>query len=274
MRRLLLNPKLLVALIVIFAIFDIFAYRYIYAVEVNKRIYSESVVKFVNANKNPVFKVKKVILYYGATAVDNSDGELTDIDISQFTDIELEIDNHSYNKELSPENTVSELFIDNIKITPFSEDAEIMFNYKNPMYAGKYKELENYKEDGILFKIIRSNEALKDVDYDDSVFYTDCSNPLSLGYINKDIMTGCEVSKDVDGLVTFDGSILRSVNIPLDSLHAKIQFSIHIINNYNEEYICNVSIENDLNTENKEIYTGHYVKIINANDMNFIKVSN
>lgn len=274
MRRLLLNPKLLIALIVVFAVIDIFAYRYIYAVEVSKRLYTDSAVKFVNANKNPVFKIKKVILYYGATAVDNSNGDLTDIDISQFTDIEIEIDNHSYNKELSPENTISELFVDNIKITPSSEESNIIFNYKNPMSAGKYQELENYKEDGILFKIIRSNEALKEADYNDCVFYTDCSNPLSLGYINKNIMTGCEVSKDVDGLVTFDGSILKSVNIPLDSLDAKIQFQIHLVNNYNEEYVCNVSLDNNLDTENKEIYTGHYVKILNTNDMNFIKVSN
>ena len=274
MRKLLLKPKLLIALIIVFAIIDIFAYKYIYAVEVNKRIYSDSAVKFVDANKNPIFKVKKVILYYGATAIDNSDGNLTDIDISQFTDIELEIDNHSYNKDLSPENTISELFIDNIKIEPANEDANIIFNYKNPMNAGKYEELDNYKEDGILFKIIRSNEAEKEEDYDDSIFYTDCSNPLSLGYINKNIMTGCEVSKDVDGLVTFDGSILKSVNVPLASLNAKIHFSIHLVNNYNEEYVCNVSLENSLDTENKEIYTGHYVKIINANDMNFIKISN
>lgn len=275
MKKIVLNRNLIIVIDIILLIVSIISYKFIYDVEVGKRIYADNATKFVDENKDPVFKIGKIILYSSANAIDNSeDGKLKDIDISQFTDIEIYIDNLSKIKEITAENTINEMYIDNIKISSKSENGEKIINYKNPLNCGKYVDLENYKEDGILFKITNSNKQNKIANYDENIFYTDCSNPISLGYINKNILTNCEVNS-TNGSVAFDGSILKAANINLDDLKSTISFSIHLTNNYNEEFVCNVKIDNDLNSENEEIYSGYMMKVINPQDQeySFLKIS-
>lgn len=259
---------------ILLLIICIFTYKHIYEVEMVRRIYAEESEKFVEDNKNPVFKINQIILYSSANAVDNSDGNLKDIDISQFTDIEIFIDNKNKSEEITGENTINEMYITNIKIEPKSTNGEIIFNYKNPLNCGKYVDLENWRDDGILFNVVNTNEKNENANYDENIFYTDCSNPISLGYINKNILTGCEVSNE-EGSIAFDGSILKSANINLEDLEATISFSINITNNYNEKFVCNVTIDNDLTSEDEGIYSGYLMKILNTKDdeYKFIKVS-
>ena len=93
--------------------------------------------RFVEENANPVFRISKIILYSSAHAVDNSENsKLEDIDISQFTDIAIYIDNKGKSSEITAENTVNEMFIDNIEMTINSSRGEHIFNYKNPQNFG------------------------------------------------------------------------------------------------------------------------------------------
>lgn len=267
--------KIILFIDIILLVVSIIAYKYIFQVETGKRIYSEEAEQFVAENENPVFKIDKIILYSSANAVDNSNGELKSLDISQFTDIEIFINNKTKSEEITAENTINELFIDNIKIESNSENGEKIFNYKNPLNCGKYTEIENWINDGILFNVVNSNEKNREANYDENIFYTDCSNPISLGYINKNILTNCEVNSN-NASISFDGSILADAGINLEELNTKITFTIHIVNNFNEKFICNVKIENDLTAEDGEdsIYSGYLMKIINPvdNEYNFIKI--
>lgn len=274
MKKRKINSTALLTVNIILLIILFFGYKYIFNVENTKKIYSEDSVNFVKNNENPIFKIGKIILYSSANAVDNSEGELKNIDISQFTDIEIYINNTGKSEEITAENTINEMYITNIKIESESESGEKIFNYKNPNYCGKYVELENWKDDGILFNIARNNEENKNANYDYNAFYTDCSNPISLGYINKNILTGCEVSNDL-GTVAFDGSILKLANIDVDDLKTTISFSINITNNYNEKFVCNLTINNDLSSDEEGIYSGYLIKMINpeGEKYNFIKVS-
>jgi hypothetical protein len=266
----------LIIIDIILLIITFFIYKHIFEVETSKRIYAEESAKFVEDNENPVFQIDKIVLYNSANAIDNSDGQLQDIDISQYTDIEIFLDNKSDELGITAENTINEMYIDNIKIESNADVGEKIFNYKNPLNCGKYVELQNWQDDGILFSVLNTNEKNKNADYNDPVFYTDCSNPISLGYINKNILTGCTVNDETDGSVAFDGSILEATNVNLDDLGAKISFSIHLTNNYNEKFVCACTIDIDVNTEDKDIYTGNYIKIINPeeDEYRFIKVSN
>ena len=108
--------RMLLILDIFLLIISIISYRYIYAVETGKLIYSEQTEKFVEENKTPVFSVEKIVLYSSADWVDNSDGKLQSLDISQFTDIEIFINNKGKSEELTAENTISKLYIDNIKV--------------------------------------------------------------------------------------------------------------------------------------------------------------
>ena len=251
----------------------IFAYNYIYQVETTKNMYTEDVEKFVEQNKEPVFNIGKIMLYSSAYAIDNSEeGKLQDIDISQYTDIVLYVDNKEENEELTPENTISEIFIDNFKITSDSNVGEKIINYKNPEKIGKYVDLNNYSGDGVLYRVVNTNAKNDDAIYDEPVFYTDCTNPISLGFINKNVLTNCAVA-NTGGSISFDGSILKGANIDLNDLTAQISFTIHIKNNYNEEFVCNVTIDNVLDTPEREIDSGYLLKAIDDHEFKFLKVS-
>lgn len=269
--------RIVLVLDIILLIVSFFAYKHIFQTETGKRIYSTEAVKFSEENKNSVFKIEKIILYSGANVIDNSNGELKSLDISQFTDMEIFIDNKSKSEELTPENTINELFIEGIKIEGADGlNGQKIFNYKNPLSCGKYSDLLNWNDDGILFKVLNSNDQNNEANYDEPVFYTDCSNPISLGYINKDILTNCEVNSN-NASISFDGSILKSAGIALKDLDFNLSFNLHLVNNYNEEFVSNIVIDNKLSDKNGDdgIYSGYMMQIINPQDdqYKFIKVS-
>lgn len=273
MKKRKINTTMVLTIDIILLVLSIFTYRYIFSVESLKKNYAEETTKFIENNENPVFKIGQIILYSSANAIDNSNGDLKDIDISQFTDMEIYIDNKVKSEEITAENTINEMYINNIKIESKSNETEKIFNYKNPQNCGKYVDLSNWEADGILFNITRTNDEDKEANYDHNIFYTDCSNPISLGYINKNILTGCEVSKEV-GTVAFDGTMLKSAGIDVKDLKTNISFSINITNNYNEKFVCNLSLDVDLESEEEGIYSGYLIKMLNpeGDKYNFIKV--
>ena len=128
-----INVYVVIVINLILLAIAIVSYNYIYQVELTKQSYAEEVENFVKQNEEPVFKIGKIMLYSSAYAVDNSEnGKLQDIDISQFTDIVVYVDNGVENGELNPENTISEIFVDNIKMTSETQTGEKIINYKNP----------------------------------------------------------------------------------------------------------------------------------------------
>lgn len=262
---------------IVLLIISIIAYKYIFQTETLRRIYSTETIRFEEENLNPAFKIDKIILYSSANVIDNSNDELKSLDISQFTDIEIFIDNTVKSEELTAENTVNELFIEGIKIEGgTTEKGEKIFNYKNPTNCGRYVELSNWENDGILFDVLNSNDENLEANYDEPVFYTDCSNPISLGYINKNILTNCEVTSD-NASISFDGSILKDAGVALSDLDFQISFNLHLINNYNEEYVSNITIDSNLSDKDGDdgIYSGYMMQIINPQegDYDFIKIS-
>lgn len=267
-----MNKKVLIIIDIVLFIVAVITYKLVFDIESNKAVYAEETTKFVEENANPVFRVGKIVLWSSAYAVDNSNKELKDIDISQFTDIEIYIDNTSKNSEITAENTINTMYIDDIKIETDEMNRDIRFNYKNPYYCGKFVDIQNWEADGILFKILNTNRKQIEANYDENVFYTDCSNPITLGYVNKNFMTHCEISGET-GMINFDGSILSKVTQDIKRLNSKISFNINIVNNYNEKYICRIEINNDLTENNNAIDTGFLNKEIipRNNEMFFLK---
>ena len=267
--------KILLVIDIFLIIVSIIGCKYIFGLELQKTVFTNQLEQFSKENKNPVFRVGQIILYSSANAIDNSDGRLENVSISQFTDIAIYIDNKNKNPKLTAENTIKELYIDNIKVKVNSEDGEHIFNYKNPKEFGKYVSLRNYENDKILMNVISTNEQINKADYNKNIFYTDCTNPISLGFINRNFIKNGKVT-DAQGLLLFDGSILKNANVDLKTISGKIDFLVHIKNNLGENFICNVSIENDLTKNEGEILNGYSMKILDLKDKkyDFLKVSN
>lgn len=269
------NKRVLLIIDVILILVAIKGYKSIYNKEYLKNTFEIQSEKFVKENETPVFSLKKVIIYSSAHADDVGEDDVSQlVNISQFTDIALYIDNTGKTTELNEENTISEMFIDNIKITPMPDNQNRIINFKNSIDYGKYVNLSNYEEDGIVFNVLHNNEDRQN-SVDGNVFYTDCSNPIVLGYLNKDLLTNCRIGAD-NGTLVFDGTILKTAGVKLEDISAKISFTIHIKNNQNEDFVCNVTIDDDFTIDKEDgIYTGYLMKIFNnqGREYNFIKLS-
>lgn len=255
------NVKLAFALLIILAIVVLLLfYHFVLADVFSRNNFANQMIELSDENETSVFNIQKILLYSDANAIDNSeDHSLKNMSICQFTDLSIYLDNSFSNTELSSENTVKELYIDNINITSKSDVGTKILNYKNPMNFGKYKNIKELDNGRIDFKVINTNQENESQNYSEPTFYTDCSNPITLGYLNKDIVTNYSVS-DASKSISFNGKVLKEANVNLDDINYTLNFTIHIVNNLNQKFAYNMKLDVNLNDDNGGIYNGYTYK--------------
>lgn len=256
------NEKLVFAILII-ALFVIFLlyYNLVISVVFARNSYANQVIAIADDNEKTVFNVQKVLLYSSATATsDSKEQALKDMSISQFTDISIYLDNTGSSSQLVNENTIKELYIDNISIKSNNNELGTkVLNYKNPLDFGKYVDIEEPQNGRIDFNIVNTNNENENSDYSKPTFYTDCSNPITLGYENKEIVKNYSVS-DNQNSVSYNGKILKEANVNINDINYTLSFTINIVNNLNEKFVYNMNLDVDLNDENGGIYNGYVYK--------------
>ena len=260
---------LIIALFIIFLLY----YNLVFSVVFARNAFANEMIEIADENEDTIFNIQKILLYSSANAVDNSeDQSLKDMSISQFTDISIYIDNTSTISELTDENTVKQLYIDSIVATSNSDIGTKILNYKNPLNFGKYKAIDTPENNRIDFNIINTNSENETNDYTNPTFYTDCSNPISLGYMNKDILTNYSVSQDAN-MVSFNGKVLQEANIKLEDINYALTFKIHIVNNLNQKFVYQIKLDINLDDNNGGIYNGYVYRGKNTtgNEYRFFK---
>ncbi len=196
-----------------------------------------------------VFSISQIIAYSSADVINQSNNEaLTNLQIDQFTDISILIDNNKDNSPLTEANTVKELSIDNIVIKQKSNIGTPLLNYKTPLNFAKYQSLDSATDDRIDFTILTTNEQNQENNYSTPVFYTDCSNPITLGYINKNIVDKYSIS-NTKTTVSYSAKILRDANIQIQDISNSISFDIHLTSNTNQKYVYSVDFDLDFNDD-------------------------
>ena len=185
------NVKLAFVILIILCLALVFAYYYFVLNDsIYRDNYANQMIGISDNNENTIFSIQKVVLYSNANAIDNSkDQSLSDVSICQYSDLGISIDNSQTSSELTDENTVKQLYIDNIVMTSKLDKGTKILNYKNPFSFGKYKEIASPINNRIDFKIVSTNKENESNNYDEPTFFTDCSNPINLGYLNKDLLT-------------------------------------------------------------------------------------
>lgn len=251
------NVKLAFVILIIFAIvLLILYYNFVFTPAFAKNNFANQMTEITEENEEPIFSIQKILIYSSANAVDNSENQsLSNMSISQYSDISIFINNGETITDLTDENTVKELYIDNISIDIKSENGTKLLNYKNPLNFGKYNDISAPENDRIDFKIVNTNEQSENNNYDEPTFYTDCSNPISLGFLNKDLLTNYSVSSD-SNTISFNGKVLQEAGVNLEDLNCTLNFTIHIVNNLNEKFSYNMNLNVDLNG----IYDGYTYK--------------
>lgn len=216
------------------------------------------IIMIISSNKikekeNTLFSISKIILYNSAGVIDNTNNQsLINLNIDQFSDISIYIDNSS-SDELNKLNTIKSLYIDNIKISPTNDNEKIL-NYKNPLLLGKYAKLDNPDKDKINFEVAKTNYEHNVSNYTNPTFYTDCSNPITLGYLNRNILRNYSIS-DNKNTVAYNAKVLKDSNVNLEDIKSSLDFVIHIKNNLGHKFSCNMHI--DINFDEEFINNGY-----------------
>ena len=268
------HKTVMTILIILLCLLAFLYYDLIFRTTYAKDEFSTQMEKIAEQTENPVFKIQRIIVYSSANAIDTSENEsLQDLSILQYSDIAIYLDNTSTVYDLTNENTVKELYIDNISISTGSDKGHQYVNYKNALDFAKYKEIEEPDSDKIEYNIVNTNNENNNTDYEIPTFYTDCSNPITLEYMNEDIITNYAASSD-SNTISFNGKVLQEAGIDLNYVNYSLNFTIHIINNLNEEFICPVRLKIDLSGEDGGIYKGYEYDntTVSGYEYNFIKI--
>ena len=270
------NHKLvLTILILILCILSVLYYDLIFRETFARDLFTNQVVELAQANEKPIFKIQKIILYSGANAIDNSENEsLQDLSILQYTDIAIYLDNTSTIYDMTNENTIKELYIDNIDIKTGSDKGDQYINYKNALDFAKYKDIEEPESAQIEYNIVTNNDENDSTDYSKPTFYSDCSNPITLEYMNKDIVTNYAPS-DSSNTISFNGKVLQEAGINLEDVNYTLSFNINLVNNLNEHFVCTVRLNVDLSGDDGGIYKGYKYEnnSVSGYEYNFIQTS-
>ena len=235
--------------------------------------FEKDVLQIAKNNTKEVFSLDKIFLFSSANATNNSTNKaFWDLNIYQYTDIAIYIQNHSENG-LSSENTIKDLWIDSISYGTFPEKGTPNLYYKNIEEFGKSSLIEeNLIQDTLKFAVvdITKNEP---IDTTKPTIYNTGITPITLEYVNKEIRSSAIIPNTNEPL-TFDGTLLKKGNITLNSITSNLSFLIHIRNNKEEEYICNVNIPIQLEdtTNNESILNGFIRKeLTNLSNYTFYK---
>lgn len=235
----------------------------IYVDIVRKNNFEKDITKKFEMNSSSTFSLDKIFIFSSADAINNpvNNKAMWDINVFQFSDIAIYINNNKENG-LSSQNTLKELYINNIKYneTPVLGKCDIY--YKNLNDFGKLSYLEENKiTDTFNFNVINEN---KSPDYVNKEIHTTISSPICFEFINKDIKTNYIIS-DISNPLVYDGSLLQKCNVPINDINCNFSFNVNIINNLDQHFICNVSISIPLKDDNQKIsiYDGKIQKEIN-----------
>lgn len=274
-KKILLFTGLILALIILILVYSFMVYSFF-----AKNAFVEQAIQISDKNQDPVFKIKKVLLYSSAGVIDNSsDKSLKDLNISQFTDIAIYIDNKAYITDLTQKNTIKKLTVSNISISKDNQSGTRSLTYKSPLNFAKFQiseAAELYEKNDneyapIDYTIKYDNSENNTTPYVDPTFFTDCSDPITLCYLNKDVVTHYSLPDNSN--MFYNGSLLKQSNVDLDTLSTVVSFNIDIINNENEKFTYNIKLNLSYS---KDIYNGYLFqgKETSGDEFNFFKKIN
>ena len=267
-KRIILNQinqkslKLIFLLLIVLFVCIIIYFFFVQNLFIKKNLENDS-LNFSSFNENSPFSLNKVILFSSATAKAGSVNQSLSLDISQFCDIGIYLNN------VDKDNTsIQSLYINNISISSPEIGTPCLYKkHINDLGKCSFNE-ENMIQNEFYFNIVDSNLEINDNNYE---LLNDGSTPISLGFYNKNIKTEFITDKNE---ILYNGTLLKTALIPQTSLNCNVSFSIHIITNTNAEYLCNISFDIPFDDENGSIYDIGYVtkEIRNSETNKFIRI--
>jgi len=254
-----MNNKLKIVIILcVLLILCSLGYKFVIERTATTKEFENELVELAEKNEVPVFYIQKIMLYSSAGVVDNSENNnLSDIDISQYTDIGIYLKNN-IEDGITAENTINKLWIDEINIEANEKWQDEFVTYKNPFEFGKFINSEPIDDTKIEYEIVQNNQDNNEEIYSEPTFYTDCSNPITISYTNRNIVKGAKVREN-SSIVT-NGKILEQAQVNLEELNYILSFVINIENNLGQLFEYKMKLNINLNAGNNELYNGYLLQ--------------
>jgi len=247
------NPKYLClygGIFILTILFLVFSF-YLLQTHHTAKSYEKQILQIANLNKDTIFSLDNIFIFSSATATNNTQtNSLWSLDIHQYSDIALFINNHATNG-YTTKNTISKLYLDNFHINGISYGTPSL-SYKDVQTFGKFVDLEeNAISDTLTYTITNGNTV------DSTIAQMDlsCKAPITLGFMNKNIKEGYTVV-DTSSTLQYNGTLLKTATIPLTNITPSISFDIHIENALGETYLLNVNFTLPLEQGDQSIYNG------------------
>ena len=259
-----------------------------------------TIADMTTLNSKQTFSIDKIYLYSSANATNNETKKsMWNLNVYQYTDIALYISGNATNKD---QNTIKELYIDNVKFDSLNVGTPNM-HYKSLFEFGKFNlETENIITDRLNYEVIEPAKAeqknnvsinsevtdtadnieirdtntnssnninstsdilsVETLNYSKPQIYSDASNPITLEYMN--LIKSNYLVSDIENPLVYNGSLLKRAGVDLTSISGNITFKVHIKNILGESYVANVKIAIPLKDEvsGDTIYDGSFTKEI------------
>lgn len=244
---------LTIIVFILFIIVFILAYL-LFQKYVLKSNFEKDILPFANKNDKTVFQVNKIVLFSSCDAKNktSSSSNFTLENLYQYTDMAIFINNSSA-EEKTLENTLKKVSICNIKYNTSPELGETKLYFKGlSQFARSDLIEENEIKDNLDFMITSEDEA----NLDTPTLYNNLANPITLSYVNQNVKSDYTIT-DTSTPITYDGSLLKKCNVPLNSIFCNLSFDIYITNNLDEEFKSTVFLDIPLETPEKSIYDGN-----------------
>ena len=213
------------------------------------------------------FSINKIVYFSTANAEStiNQNSSFTINNLYQITDIAIFINSNSTGNYTN-ENTLKKVTLSDIKFNLSPNTGEPSLYYKSLNdFAKNTFDINNKIEHSIVFATTSENE----IDYTSPILYNNAANPITLSYVNSNIINNFTLADDISNL-SYDGHLLKTCNITLNSIACKIAFNMIIENNLDETYTCPMILNVPLSTESSTIYDGT-LTLVDKVDYKFIK---
>lgn len=262
------NFKIIISLIL--SLILIILVSFFYFSYSSKKKFENWILLKTDQESNSIFSINNITFFSScnANSVVNANSSITIKDLYQFTDIAIYINNNSNEKNYNLRNTLKEVWIENISFAtpPSSGTPSLYYQTLNNFASGTFLSENKIINDSARFEI--SNKDI--IDYSSTSLHNNCANPIILSYINSNIIPDYTVSSTES--LTYNGTLLKTCNIPVKNIESAISFDIFIINNQNEKFRCPIYLKIPLFDESSAIYDGSYTFEQNTNFI-FYKIS-
>ena len=123
-----------------------------------------------------------------------------------------------------------------------------------------------FDEHNIISDMLDFNISSEDkADLNTPTLFNNLANPITLSYVNQNIKSDYTIT-NTSSPITYDGSLLKTCNIDLNSINCNLSFDINITNNLNQNFTTTVFIGIPLQ-DNENLITNGNIKL--TKDVNY-----